>query len=66
MNFDDQTKLNLRQPAESFPVPKVGQRICEHCVPPVAMVLDMSKPRYECRCPRCGGFDRWFGPLMKS
>lgn len=59
MNFDDQQQA--RERAGEFPEPNKGDRICEECVPRVALVLDLSKPGYEYRCPKCGTYDEWFG-----
>lgn len=64
MNFDDSKVVPIRGvPAAevTFPEPKEGDRICEECEPRVALVMDLSKPGYEHRCPKCGRFEEWFG-----
>lgn len=62
MTFDDQREAQRRaQAPATFPEPKPGERICEDCQPRVALVLDLSKPGYEYRCPKCGHFERWIG-----
>ena len=43
------------------PTPEDGERICAECDPPVALILDFSKPGHEFRCPLCGTFEEFLG-----
>jgi hypothetical protein len=47
--------------ANDLPEPKEGDRICEACEPRVALVVDLSRPGCEYRCPKCGAYEEWFG-----
>lgn len=58
MTFDDTKRL-------TFPPPQDGDRICDANLckghPLVALVVDLSRPGYEYRCPRCGTYSEFFG-----
>ena len=42
-------------------VPKDGERICENCEPPVRLVMTFEVDYKEFKCPKCGGYEEFFG-----